>query len=152
MLLLGSHDPRLRDPRHRAEARVAALVSDAFGGPLAGDRWLGFYGIHVRQLTLPQEGELGPDDTPVDQLREVDFLIFDRQRGFAVLEVKGGLLRRRRCRSHAVAWEAVNSAPGLGETARSNSSALLRSNSDTLALRRRGSQRRYRTRSAQSRS
>lgn len=72
---------------------MAALVSDAFGGPLAGDRWLGFYGIHVRQLTLPQEGELGPDDTPVDQLREVDFLIFDRQRGFAVLEVKGGLLR-----------------------------------------------------------
>lgn len=72
---------------------MAALVSDAFGGPLAGDRWVGFYGIHVRQLTLPQEGELGPDDTPVDQLREVDFLIFDRQRGFAVLEVKGGLLR-----------------------------------------------------------
>jgi hypothetical protein len=75
---------------------IAGILSQAFGGPLASDRWIAFYGIHVRQLTLPQEGELGPDDTPIDQLRELDFLVFDRLRGFAVLEVKGGLLRSRK--------------------------------------------------------
>jgi hypothetical protein len=53
VLLLGSRDSRLRNYRRRTEARVAALVSNAFSGPLAGDRWPGFYGIHVRQLTLP---------------------------------------------------------------------------------------------------
>jgi len=100
MLLLGAHDPRLESREHRAEAIVAKLVSDAFGGPVAGHRWVAFYGIHVRQLTLPRDGEVGPDDTPIDQLRELDFLVFDRLRGFAVLEVKGGLLRL-----HQDRWE-----------------------------------------------
>ena len=93
MLLLGAQDPRLLKHGHKAEAAVAELIRDSFGGPLAGDRWIAFYGIHVRQLTLPQEGEELPEGGTVDQLRELDFLVFDRQRGFAVLEVKGGLLR-----------------------------------------------------------
>ena len=102
MLLLGAHDPRLLKHGHQAEAAVAQLIHESFGGPLAGDRWIAFYGIHVRQLTLPQEGEELPEGGAVDQLRELDFLVFDRQRGFAVLEVKGGLLRVRQG-----AWERL---------------------------------------------
>jgi hypothetical protein len=96
MLIFGAQDPRLTARGHHAEAHVAGLIAESFGGPLAGDRWIAFYGIHVRQLTLPRDGELGPDHTPVDPLRELDFLVFDRLRGFAVLEVKGGRLRRTR--------------------------------------------------------
>ena len=102
MLLLGAHDPRLNQRGHHAEATVAQLIRDSFGGPLAGDRWIAFYGIHVRQMTLPQEGEELPEGDAVDQLRELDFLVFDRKRGFAVLEVKGGLLRVQRG-----AWERL---------------------------------------------
>lgn len=100
MLLFGAHDQRLLERGHHAEAIVAQLVRDSFGGPLSGDRWMAFYGIHVRQLTLPQEGEELPEGGAIDPLRELDFLVFDRQRGFAVLEVKGGLLRLQRG-----AWE-----------------------------------------------
>jgi hypothetical protein len=96
MLLLGSHDPQLNLPRHRAEAHVANLISQSFGGPNADNRWIAFYGVHVRQLTLPRDTEVIDGVTEVDQLRELDFLVFDRTRGFAVLEVKGGLLRMSR--------------------------------------------------------
>ena len=96
MLLLGAHDPQLNHPRHRAEAYVANLISQSFGGPNADDRWIAFYGVHVRQLTLPRDTEIIDGITDVDQLRELDFLVFDRTRGFAVLEVKGGLLRMSR--------------------------------------------------------
>ena len=51
MLLLGAYDPQLNHPRHRAEAYVANLISESFGGPNADDRWIAFYGVHVRQLT-----------------------------------------------------------------------------------------------------
>ncbi len=93
MLLLGAHDPRLGQRPHRAEAYIANLLLQSFGGPLAGGRWIAFYGIHVRQQTLPESTELEDGATAVDQLRELDFLVFDRLRGYAVLEVKGGELR-----------------------------------------------------------
>ena len=96
MLLLGAYDPQLNHPRHRAEAYVANLISESFGGPNADDRWIAFYGVHVRQLTLPRDTEVIDGITEVDQLRELDFLVFDRTRGYAVLEVKGGRLRLSR--------------------------------------------------------
>ena len=116
MLLLGAHDPRLNQRGHHAEATVAQAIRESFGGSLASDRWIGFYGIHVRQLTLPQDGEAAADGTRIDQLRELDFLIVDRQRGFAVLEVKGGLLRMVKGEWERYGWSSPSDSEEVAES------------------------------------
>lgn len=90
MLILGGSSEVLDGPNRRGERRVRDLLLESFGGPSAGDRWFTLYGVHVRQLAALTAAE---QDTGMGHLRELDFLVVDRTRGFLALEVKGGELR-----------------------------------------------------------
>ena len=72
----------------RGEARVYEMLSQAFGD---SDRWYALYGQVVYQLTQAHNlGRRQPVDPDIRPKRELDFIVFDRQRGFLVIEVKGG--------------------------------------------------------------
>ena len=90
MLILGGSSEVIEGPNRRGERRVRDLLLESFGGPTADDRWFALYGVHVRQLAALTAAEQG---TGMGHLRELDFLVIDRTRGFLALEVKGGELR-----------------------------------------------------------
>ena len=75
----------------RGEARVYEMLSQAFGD---SDRWYALYGQVVYQLTQAHNlGRRQPVDPDIRPKRELDFIVFDRERGFLVIEVKGGAVR-----------------------------------------------------------
>ena len=75
----------------RGEARVYEMLSQAFGD---SDRWYALYGQVVYQLTQAHNlGRRQPVDPDIRPKRELDFIVFDRERGFLVIEVKGGVVR-----------------------------------------------------------
>ncbi len=83
MLVLGDTEILANAGRH-GEATVHASLTRCF----EGDReWIAFYGLPVRQLTWSLE------DRDLKPLVELDFLVFHRDRGCLLLEVKGGLVR-----------------------------------------------------------
>ena len=90
MLILGGSSEVIEGPNRRGERRVRDLLLESFGGPTADERWFALYGVHVRQLAALTAAE---QDTGMGHLRELDFLVIDRTRGFLALEVKGGELR-----------------------------------------------------------
>lgn len=92
MLILGGSSEVIEGPNRRGERRVRDLLLEAFGGPTSDDPWFALYGVHVRQLAALTAAE---QDTGMGHLRELDFLVIDRTRGFLALEVKGGELRLR---------------------------------------------------------
>lgn len=92
MLILGGNSEVLEGPNRKGERRIRDLLWQSFGGPSSDERWFALYGVHVRQLTAPTATEHGAG---IGRLRELDFLVIDRTRGFIALEVKGGELRLR---------------------------------------------------------
>jgi len=90
VLILGGSHEVLEGPNRRGERRIRDLLWESFGGSAADDPWFALYGVHVRQLAALTAEEQG---TGMGHLRELDFLVIDRRRGFIALEVKGGELR-----------------------------------------------------------
>lgn len=77
--ILGRHD-------RFGERMVHATLSQCFVGD---PDWLAFYGMAVRQLTWSK----AEWDGGVKALVELDFLVFRRDRGCLLIEVKGGAVR-----------------------------------------------------------
>jgi len=81
MKMYGDVEP-LKGPRRFGERQVYNTLKDCF----PDDReWLAFYSAQIRQLSR-RCGDAAP-------LREVDFLVCHRLRGFLLIEVKGGEVR-----------------------------------------------------------
>jgi hypothetical protein len=131
MLILGGDSEAIEAPGRKGERRIRDLLWMCHGGPASGERWLALYGVHVRQLTAPTRDDAASGIGP---LREIDFLVIDRTRGFAVIEAKGGELRlqggvRWESRGGGNDWQPCEN-PCL--QARSAESNLLRRLSDKL--------------------
>lgn len=131
MFILGGDSEVLRGHGRKGERRIRDLLWECFGGPSDDRRWFALYGVHVRQLTATdaQAAQAG-----VGPLREIDFLVVDRERGFMVVEAKGGELRMHpggtwESRGGGSDWQPCDSP--LAQ-ARGAESSLLRRISDRL--------------------
>lgn len=125
MLVLGGNIDILEGPHRKGERTIRDLLWQSFGGPMSDDPFFALYGVHVRQLTAPTAAEQGAG---IGHLRELDFLVIDRRRGFLALEVKGGELRLRsdgqwESRGGGSDWEPTRNPI---EQAQSATSSLLR--------------------------
>lgn len=83
MIVLGDTEILANAGRH-GEATVHASLTRCFEGD---PDWIAFYGLPVRQLTWTL------DDRDLKPLVELDFLVFHRDRGCLLIEVKGGQVR-----------------------------------------------------------
>jgi hypothetical protein len=99
MFILGGDSDAIEASGRKGERRIRDLLWMCHGGPAPGERWLALYGVHVRQLTAPTREDSASGIGP---LREIDFLVIDRTRGFVVIEAKGGELRLQ----GGVRWES----------------------------------------------